>query len=237
MGVLAPALRRNIGSRSFQDFQQGLLYAFTGNVPGNGNVFRLPGNLVNFININNASLGFFNIVIRILDQAQQNVFHVFSHIPGFGQCGSIRNGKGYLQDPGQRLGQQGLPAAGRSQHQDIGFLQFHILIFRPRASVIDPFVMIIYRNSQRLLRLILANYILVQNRLDLLRCRQVLQRFRRRNIIILFVFFFQDFGTQFDTLVANVPVTTGQHPLHLIVSFSAERTNHITFFIIRKTHL
>ena len=193
MGVLAPALGRNIGCRAFQDFQQSLLHAFTGNVPGNGNVFRLSGDLINFIDINNASLGFFNIVIRVLDQAKQDVFHVFAHIARFGQRGGIRNGKGNLQDLCQRLGQQRFSAAGGSQHQDIGFLQFHVFIFRPRASVIDAFVVIIHRDSQRLFRFFLPDYVFIQNRLDLFRGRKVLQGFRRRNVIIPFILFLQHF--------------------------------------------
>ena len=35
MGMLAPALRRNVGHRTFQNFQQGLLYALSRDIPGN----------------------------------------------------------------------------------------------------------------------------------------------------------------------------------------------------------
>src|SRR3712207_7488145 len=39
--VLAPALRRYARNRAFEDLQQGLLHALTGDVPGYGRVIRL----------------------------------------------------------------------------------------------------------------------------------------------------------------------------------------------------
>jgi len=39
--VFAPALRRHIGDRTFQDFQQGLLHAFAGDIPGDRRVLVL----------------------------------------------------------------------------------------------------------------------------------------------------------------------------------------------------
>ncbi len=55
--MLAPALRRHVADRPFQDFQQRLLHAFAGNVARDGDVFRLARDLVDLVNINNARAG------------------------------------------------------------------------------------------------------------------------------------------------------------------------------------
>src|SRR6185437_13334966 len=60
LGMLSSSFRRDTRHRAFDDFQQRLLHAFTGNVPGDRRVVRLPGNLVDFIYIDDSALGFFN---------------------------------------------------------------------------------------------------------------------------------------------------------------------------------
>src|SRR5689334_567297 len=54
--MLAPALRRHIANRAFQDLQQSLLHSFAGNIAGDGNVFRFAGYFVDLINVNDAAL-------------------------------------------------------------------------------------------------------------------------------------------------------------------------------------
>ena len=54
VGMLAAALRRNAGNGPFEDLQQGLLDAFTGNVTSNGRVFRFAGNLIDFVDVDDA---------------------------------------------------------------------------------------------------------------------------------------------------------------------------------------
>ena len=126
MRMLAAALRRHIGFRSFQDFQQCLLYAFAGNVSRNGRIFRLPGDFIDFINVNNAPFRSGNIEIRRLDQFEEAVFHVFTDITGFCKTGRIGNRKGNIQKSGQSLREKRFAAACRADHDDIGFLQLYI---------------------------------------------------------------------------------------------------------------
>ena len=63
--------------------QQSLLYTFTADIPGDGRVLALAGDLVDLINIDDASLGFENIVIRRLDEPEKDVLHVLAHIARF----------------------------------------------------------------------------------------------------------------------------------------------------------
>ena len=69
-----------------------------------------------------------HVEVRGLQEAQEDILHIVAHIAGLRQSGSIGNGKGDLQNPGQRLGKQRLAAAGGPDHQDVALLQLHILV-------------------------------------------------------------------------------------------------------------
>src|SRR6266508_42074 len=56
MRMFSTPLRRNVCDCPFQDLQQCLLNAFTGNVAGNRRVFIFPANLVNLVDVDNALL-------------------------------------------------------------------------------------------------------------------------------------------------------------------------------------
>ena len=64
MGMFSAALGRNIGDGAFQHLQQGLLHAFAGNIARDRGVFVLSADLVDFIYIDDAGLGSFDIARR-----------------------------------------------------------------------------------------------------------------------------------------------------------------------------
>ena len=68
MGMLAPALRRNVGDRPFQDLQQRLLDALAGNVAGNGGVLVLAPDLVDLVYVDDALLAALDVPIGVLEQ-------------------------------------------------------------------------------------------------------------------------------------------------------------------------
>ena len=57
IGMLASALGRNVGNRTLQNLEQRLLDALARNVAGDGAVFTLARDLVDFVDIDDASLG------------------------------------------------------------------------------------------------------------------------------------------------------------------------------------
>ena len=67
-----------------------------------------------------------NVVIGVLNQAQQDVFHILADVARLGEAGRVRDGKGHVQDLRQRLGEEGLAAAGRADHDDVALLQLHV---------------------------------------------------------------------------------------------------------------
>jgi len=72
-------------------------------------------------------LGFFDVVIALLQELLDDVFHILADITGFGQCGRIGHGEGDIQRARQGFGQERLARTGRADQEDIGFGQFHII--------------------------------------------------------------------------------------------------------------
>ena len=157
--MFAPALRRYIGNRTFNDFQQRLLHTLARNVARNRRTVGLAGNLVYFININDAALRLFNIIIRRLHQFQNNVFNIFADITGCGQSRRVRNRKRHVQNLGQRLRQQRFARTCRTDENHVRLRNFNIL---GSFLTVQPFVMVIHRHRQHLFGLILTDNVLIQ---------------------------------------------------------------------------
>src|SRR5690554_1184408 len=158
VGMLATALGRNAGHSPLKNFEQSLLYAFAGNIPGNGWVLGFTGNLINLIDIDDTLFSLLHIVISRLNKFEQDILHIFAHIASFRQGSGVGNGKGHIQNAGQGLGQQSLAHTGGSQKQNIAFMQFHFIA----GLNLNPLVMIVHRHRQGSFGAILANYILVK---------------------------------------------------------------------------
>ena len=104
--MLASALRRNVGDGAFQNLQQGLLHAFTGDVAGDRGVLVLAADLVDFIDVDDASLSAAYVAVGGLQQFEDDVLDVFADVAGFGQRGGIDDGEGHVEHAGQSLRQQ-----------------------------------------------------------------------------------------------------------------------------------
>ena len=156
--MLASTLWRHAGNRTLDQLEECLLHTFTGDISGNGNIFGFLGDLIDLINIDNAHLGCLDIKICCLDQLEQDVLYIFTYITCLCQCRSICDGKRYAKDTGKCLCQQCLSATGRSQHEDIALLQFHINVL----SGCDALVMIIHCDGKYLFCLILTDDIIIQ---------------------------------------------------------------------------
>ena len=96
MGMLPAALGRNVGHGPLHNFQQRLLHPLPGNVPGNGGIFALPGNFVDFIHIDDAVLSALHVEVRRLKKAEEDVLHVVAHVARLGEGGGVGNGEGHF---------------------------------------------------------------------------------------------------------------------------------------------
>src|SRR5690606_9128046 len=89
MRMLASTLRWYCGDGTFENLQQSLLNAFTGNVSGDRRVLALARNLVDLVKVNNASIGLLDIIVSSLEQLEEDIFSVLTHVPSFCQARSI----------------------------------------------------------------------------------------------------------------------------------------------------
>ena len=178
--MLASALRRNIGDRAFQDLQQRLLHAFAGNIPGNRRILVLASDLVDLVDVDDACLRASHIAVSGLQQLQDNVFDVLAYVAGFRQRGRVHDGEGNVEHLGQRMRKQCLAAARGAHEQDVRLRQLHIVPARPIH--LDALVMVVDCNRQLLLRLLLADNVLIEESLYLERLGQVGRRRPRRRL-------------------------------------------------------
>ena len=103
-----------------------MLNAFTRDITRDANVVGLATNLVDLVNINDADLRSFHIVIRILQEAQYDVLDILPDIACLGKRGRVRDAKWHIQNFRQRLGQQRLSRTGWTNQQNIALLNINV---------------------------------------------------------------------------------------------------------------
>src|SRR6202000_2957564 len=148
----------------------GLLYAFAGHVAGDRGVLALAGDLVDLVDVDDAGLGAFDVVVGGLDQLEQNVLHVFTDITGLGQRGGVGDRERDVEHLGQGLGQVGLSAAGGAQHQDVGLGQLDQLAGAGVATLLtglDALVVVVNRDREGALGGVLTDDVALQEFPDL----------------------------------------------------------------------
>src|SRR5580704_5442400 len=225
--MLASTLGWNIGNGAFQDLQQRLLHALTRNVPGNGGILVFLGNLIDLVDIDDALLSAGDVPIGGLQQLQNNVFHVFADVAGFGKRGSVDDCEGHIEHARKSLSQKGLASAGGTDQQNIGFREFHIAGLFVQE---DALVVIVNGDGKLLFRFVLADYVAIEKGFDLGRAGQA--SINRTSLLALFVF--QNLLADAHALVADVGprILRGRADklLHLLLRFMAEGTSQRLFW-------
>ena len=163
LGVLAAALRRHVDVGAFEQLQQRLLHALAAHVARDAGVVALAGNLVDFVDVHDAALGGFEVVVGRLQQAGEDAFHVFAHVAGLGQHGGIGNAEGHLQDFGQHAGQEGFAGAGFAHHDDVRLLNLHLVLL---GLLHQALVVVVHGHGHHALGFVLAHHVLVEVLLD-----------------------------------------------------------------------
>ena len=118
--MLARAFQRHGGDGSFQDLQQRLLNTLTGHVTGDGGVLTgFAGDLIDFVNVDDAVLGSAYVAIRSLEETLEHGFHIVAYIAGFGQGGGVGDDERHVHYAGQRLRKIGFAHAGGAEQQNV----------------------------------------------------------------------------------------------------------------------
>jgi hypothetical protein len=217
VGVLAPALGGHAGGGPLQDLEQGLLHALAGDVAGDRRVLALAGDLVDLVDVDDPGLGLLDVVVGRLDQLEQDVLDVLTDVAGLGEGGGVGDRERHVEHPGQRLGQQRLPAAGGAEQDDVGLLELDVA--RGGRPDLDPLVVVVDRDRQDLLGVVLADHVVVEEVVDLLGLGQLVEL----ELGGLRQLLFDDLVAEVDALVADVHPGPGDQLLDLLLRLAAER--------------
>jgi hypothetical protein len=158
-----------------------------------------------------------DIVVGRLQQLQDDVLDILADIARFGQRGRVGHRERHIEDARQRLRQQRLARSGRTDQQDVRLRQFDVVVL---GLVVEPLVVIVDRDRQHLLGVILADHIIIENLADFLRRGNAVARLDQRGFVLLA----DDVHAEFDAFVADEDRRSRDQLADFVLAFSTERT-------------
>ena len=85
-----------------------------------------------------------------------------------GEGGGVCHREGHVEDPRQRLGEQGFATARRPDEQDVGLGKLDVVVL---GGVIEALIVVVDRHRQHALGVILTDHVGVEHRADFRRAR------------------------------------------------------------------
>ena len=153
-----------------------MLHAFAAYVAGNRRIIAFAGDFVNFVDEDNATLGFPDIVVGNLKQTGEKALDVFAYVSCLSEDGCVHDGEGNVEQLRDGACNESLAGTGRSDHYYVALFDFDAVV---RLGLVKTFVMIIYSYREIFFRLILTDDILVEECFDLVRLGNFFQGFFR----------------------------------------------------------
>ena len=138
-------------------------------VTGNRWVDVFSGDLVYFVDVNDAPLCAGNVSTCCLQKPQKNVLNVFADVTRLGDRSCIDNRERNLQNLSHDLRQVGFAATRRPHQHDVGLLKFYVVLFVALLARQQPLVVVVNTDAENLLRLILSDHELLELFVDLYR--------------------------------------------------------------------
>ena len=172
--MLTATLWRHRGNGTLNQLEQGLLNALTRYISCNGWVVRFTRDFVDLIDVDDTGLGLFYIVIALLQQFLNDVFHILAHITSLGECGCIGDRERHVEQPSQGLRQKGLARSSRSDQQNITLGELNFIL--AATARLHALVMVINRYRQHLLGIALTDDVLIQNCFNFMGFRELFAR-------------------------------------------------------------
>ncbi len=216
--MLAPALRRHGGNGAFHQFQKGLLNTFTRDVAGDRGVVGLARDLVDLVDVHDATLRLVDVVVAVLQQLLDDVLDVLADIAGFRQRGRVGDYKRNIQQSRQGLREKRFSGPRRPDQQDVRLGELDLVVL---GEVLEPLVVVVDRDREDLLRLVLADHVRVQDVADLARGRQV--GLLTLAALIGGGLLADDVVAQLDAFVADEDRGTRDQLADLVLALAAER--------------
>src|SRR5258707_3594445 len=217
-GCLRPPCGGTEAVVPLQDLQQRLLHALAGHVAGNRGILALAGDLVDLVDVDDPGLGLRDVVVRGLDELEQDVLDVLADVSGLGQRGGVGDRERDVEQPREGLREQGLARPGRPEQQDVRLGQLDPVLAGPVAARLDALVVVVDRDRQALLRLLLADHVGIEELVDLAGLRQAVP-FELGGLGELFL---DDLVAEIDALIADVYARASYELLDLLLALAAE---------------
>ncbi len=228
--MLASALGRHIGDGPFDELEQRLLHPFARDVAGDGRAVALTADLVDFIDVDYATLGSLHIVVCRLQELEDDVFDIFTDVSCLCERSRIGQREGDVQVLREGLGQQRFPRACGPQHEDIALLELHIVgVF---VFGRDALVVVVDSYRKNFLRPFLSHDVLIQVVFDFHR----LFEFRRNLFFGFFPILGNDVVAEVDAFVADVDGGSGNQFADFVTTLSTERAAEMSIHLIRLRH-
>ena len=136
----------------------------------------LARDLVDLVDVDDAARRLLHVVVGVVEEVLDDVLDVLAHVARLGEAGGIRDGEGDVEEARERLGEQRLAAAGGADQQDVALLSSTSSVpgaFTPGPGpgggllLVDALVVVVDRDREDLLRVVLADDVVVEERLDL----------------------------------------------------------------------
>ena len=163
--MFALAVGRELDDVAFEHFEEGLLYAFMTRVGRDGVVGTgLSRNLVELIEVDDAVLGFLDVLVGSVIEVADGDFDIGADEAGFCEARGIRDGERHVEEFREVREQGRFAAAGRAEHDDVRFLDFRAIV--TRVAVFHAFVVVVDGDGQDFLRAVLIDDVLIEVLLD-----------------------------------------------------------------------
>ena len=198
-GCLRPPCGGTMAMVPSMHLEQRLLHALAGHVARDRRVVGLRADLVDLVDVDDAGLRLLDVVVALLQQLLDDVLDVLADVARLGERRGVGDREGHVQQPRQRLGQQRLAAAGRADQQDVALGELDLVALALAAARLQPLVVVVDRDREHLLGAVLADHVLVEDVLDLVRLGQLLAGLRR----LLLELLANDVVAQLDAFVAD----------------------------------
>src|SRR6185436_19025204 len=98
--------------------QQRLLHALARDVARDRRVVALARDLVDLVDVDDATLTLLDVVIGVLQEREDDVLDVLADVTRLGEAGRVRDRKWHLEEARQRLREQRLSRASRPDQQN-----------------------------------------------------------------------------------------------------------------------
>src|SRR5262249_15529500 len=209
---------------------QRLLHALAGDIARDRRVVGLARDLVDLVDVDDPGLRLLDVEVGGLDQLQQDVLDVLADVAGLGQSGRVGDRERDVEDPRERLREVRLAAARGPEQQDVRLLQLDGAVLVPH---LDALVVVVDRDRERALRLLLRDDVVIERGADLLRLREVVEVEGRGSRELLV----DDLVAEIDALVADVHARTGDELLDLALRLAAEGAEKLLVSLVRARHV